>query len=103
MALDRITIATMPGVTLRLPEPEDALPLARSFTANRAALDRWNPAPWTASTPRPVRSRTSHQMHLGHDKGARLPLLITRDGRIVGDVSLFQIVRGPLQCPTVGY
>lgn len=103
MALDRIAIATMPGVTLRLPEPGDAAELARSFASNRAALDRWNPAPPDDFYTEAGQAENIRQMRLGHDKGALLPLLIVRDGRIVGDVSLFQINRGPLQCATVGY
>ncbi len=103
MALGRIAIAAMPGVTLRLPEPGDAAALARSFAANRAALDRWNPAPPDAFSTEDGQAENIRQMRLGHDQGAPLPLLIIRDGRIVGDVSLFQIVRGPLRCATVGY
>lgn len=103
MALDRIAIPTMPGVTLRLPEPGDAIPLARSFATNRAMLDRWNPAPPDDFYTEAGQDENIRQMRLGHDKGGLLPLLIIRDGRIVGDVSLFQVIRGPLQCATIGY
>lgn len=103
MALDRIAIATMPGATLRLPEPGDAVSLAHSFTANRATLDRWNPAPPDDFYGEDGQAENIRQMRLGYDNGALLPLLIIRDGRIVGDVTLFQIIRGPLQCATLGY
>ena len=103
MALVRITVATMPGVTLRLPEPADAGPLARVFSANRGALDRWNPASPDDFSTETGQAENIRQMRLGHEKGDLLPLLVLLDGRVVGDVSLFHILRGPLQSATLGY
>ncbi len=103
MPLDRITVASMPGVTLRLPELGDAGPLAPVFAANRAALERWNPAPPDDFYTETGQAENIRQMRLGYEKGDLLPLLVLRDGRIVGDVSLFHIIRGPLQSATLGY
>ncbi len=103
MPLDRITVATMPGVTLRLPEPGDAGSLSHAFTVNRAALDRWNPAPPDEFYTETGQAENIRQMRLGYEKGDLLPLLVLRDGRVVGDVSLFHVIRGPLQSATLGY
>ena len=91
---------------LRLPEHEDVPEIVRFYTENRDHLEPWSP----------VASATFYTEGYWHDQveirrsefqeglGARLFIFpIDRPRRVVGNLSLTQILRGPAQTCNLGY
>lgn len=92
-----------PGVVMRLPRPADAPALTDAYRANRDDIDRWSPAAPDAFYT--VAGQVEHiaQARRGYDVQQVMPWILVRDGRVVGNVTLFGIARGSLQRAMLGY
>ena len=89
--------------TTRLVRPRDAEQFTELVRANRDFLAPWDPIrPEEYFTLAAQRDTIEHLLR-AHADGAAVPLTILGDGRIVGRVTLSNIVRGALQSCTVGY
>ncbi|WP_017936410.1 GNAT family N-acetyltransferase [Nocardioides sp. Iso805N] len=84
-------------------EPDDADALHALTLANREHL-----APWDPHRPEYFFTRDGRQEHLSaqlarHRTGHEYPYVMTLGGRLVGQITLSNVVRGPLQSANVGY
>lgn len=87
----------------RLIAIDDAPILAALLQANREFLAPWDPVRDDMFFTVPGQRAVIHSSLEQYSQGVTLPLVITDKDRIVGRVSLTGIVRGPLQCCTLGY
>jgi [ribosomal protein S5]-alanine N-acetyltransferase len=89
--------------TTRLIAVEDAPLLAESLALNREFMADWDPIRpedyFTAEGQR----RVIEEALEGYEEKVRLPHVIVDRGRIVGRVTLSNIVRGPFQSCNLGY
>ncbi|PPK70378.1 ribosomal-protein-alanine N-acetyltransferase [Actinokineospora auranticolor] len=93
-------------VELRVPRLFDARAWSRVRLRDRAYLENWEPA-----APGAWGERNSPSAWLGQwstlralaRRGATLPFVITLDGRLVGQVTVGNVVRGSLCSAWVGY
>lgn len=95
---------TLPGgLVLRLLHRDDGPALAAAYDRNREHLEPWEPArPLAFYTPE-YHSRQVPVQLLEHGSGRSVPLVLERDGEIVGRVNLSDIVRGAFQNAHLGY
>lgn len=98
-----LAVPSLSACSLRFPEAADAQELAAVLAANRMELDRWSPHPPDGFYTGAGQVEQIRQTLLGYEAGAVVQWVIRRAGRIVGDISLFLINRGPLPSATVGY
>jgi [ribosomal protein S5]-alanine N-acetyltransferase len=90
--------------TTRLVAPDDVVALTDLLRINREFLAPWEPTRdddyFTVEGQRTVIETALE----GHEKGVTVPQVILDDwGRVVGRVTLYQIVRGPFQSCHLGY
>ena len=91
-------------VGVRLLHSSDADAQAAAYRRNREHLAPWEPVRpedffTTAGQRREIESRLAQ-----YDSGASVPwVLVDGDGRIVGNITLSRIVRGPLLSAHLGY
>jgi ribosomal-protein-alanine N-acetyltransferase len=87
----------------RLVAVDDATALAELLTANRKFLAPWQPArPDDFFTTSGQREAIDNAL-VEHDQGITVPNVILSKGRVVGRVTLSNIVRGPFQSCNLGY
>ncbi len=95
-----------PRLVLRLPVAEDAQELVRYYLDNHAHLAPWEPqAPPGYFTEAYWRSRAD-DIQAEARAGSAFRLFVFKresSARVIGNVSLSQVFRGPLQQATVGY
>ena len=92
-----------PSVELRLAALDDAAALADAYTRSWDHLQRWEPArpdDWFTAAGQRSRLATSLERFSG---GTALPLLLAEGDRIVGAVTLSDIVPGPFRNAHLGY
>ncbi|GAB6900395.1 GNAT family N-acetyltransferase [Kineosporia succinea] len=92
-----------PGVTVRILREEDAEPLARAVSANRAFLQPWEPIRDESYFTTLGQSRLIDDALLLYAGGVLLPCVILVRGELVGRININNIVRGALQSGDVGY
>lgn len=93
-------------VTLRPPRRSDAAEWSRIRVANRGWLEQWEPSSplsWAARNSKSEFRRTLSRMRAAARAGSMLPFVICYGGRLVGQVSVSNIVRGALRSCSVGY
>ncbi|WP_405058656.1 GNAT family N-acetyltransferase [Kribbella sp. NBC_01505] len=92
-----------PAVELRLAALDDAAALADAYTRSWDHLQRWEPArPADWFTAEGQRARLTSILE-GFNRGTAVPLLLAEDDRIVGAVTLSDIVPGPFRNAHLGY
>jgi ribosomal-protein-alanine N-acetyltransferase len=91
------------GVTLRLLRRDDGPALAAAYARNRDHLEPWEPArPAEFYEPGYHAERIPVEL-LSHGSGRAVPLVLERDGEIVGRVNLTDIVLGAFRNAHLGY
>jgi [ribosomal protein S5]-alanine N-acetyltransferase len=91
------------GVTLRLLRSDDGARLADAYLRNRDHLEPWEPDRTEAFF---TTERQSAQIVAGlreHEAGRQWPLVLERDGAIVGRVNVNDVVGGVFQNGHLGY
>ncbi len=92
-----------PSVELRLAALDDAAALADAYTRSWDHLQRWEPArPDNFFSAEGQRERLASSLD-NYSRGAALPLLLAEGDRIVGAVTLSDIVPGPFRNAHLGY
>jgi [ribosomal protein S5]-alanine N-acetyltransferase len=91
-------------VTIRLVRPDDSEALASLLTANREFLTPWTPVRADSYfTTEGQRALITEALE-GHQDGSDLPCVIAdQSERLIGQVVLTEIRRGPVQSGSVGY
>lgn len=91
------------GVTVRIVREDDVPALTALLTADRGHLAPWDPQRpddhWTEASQRQDAARLLDL----HRQDRAIPGVIVEDGRLVGQVTVADVVRGPLQSGTLGY
>jgi ribosomal-protein-alanine N-acetyltransferase len=87
----------------RLVELDDAAEVAAMLRANRAFLAPWDPVRREEYFTDDGQRRQIKEMLRQYEGGATLPHVILDGGRIVGRVTLSNIVHGPFQSAQLGY
>jgi ribosomal-protein-alanine N-acetyltransferase len=88
---------------VRLMAVDDARALAELLRANREFLAPWEPTRAKEFfTTTGQREAINHAL-IEHVRGITVPNVILNDGRVVGRVTLSNIVRGPFQSCNLGY
>ena len=96
--------ASLPeGVTLRLLRRDDGPALAAAYTRNRAHLEPWEPARPEAFYDAGYHAERIPVELLAHGAGRAVPLVLERDGEVVGRVNLSDIVLGAFRSAHLGY
>ncbi len=90
-------------VTLRLLRRDDGAALAAAYERNREHLEPWEPARPTAFYEPGYHAQRIPVQLLEHLNGRAVPLVLERDGEIVGRVNLSDIVRGAFCNAHLGY
>jgi len=92
-----------PSVELRIAAPEDAAALADAYTRSWDHLKPWEPArPANWFTAEGQRERLGSALE-NFGRGTALPLLLASGDRILGAVTLSDIVAGPFRNAHLGY
>ena len=101
---DQHGAARPPGVTSRLIRSSDARPLAALLTANREFLGPWTPVREAAFFTADGQRGLIDAALAAHRDGTGFPCVITdRNDRLIGQIMLTDIHRGPVQSGSVGY
>ncbi|WP_233275911.1 GNAT family N-acetyltransferase [Isoptericola variabilis] len=101
---DDPVLATLPDdVTLRLLARDDGAALAAAYARNREHLEPWEPARPAAFYEADYQAQRIPVQLLEHLNGRSVPLVLERDGEIVGRVNLSDIVRGAFCNAHLGY
>ncbi|MEQ7736386.1 GNAT family N-acetyltransferase, partial [Escherichia coli] len=91
------------GVLLRTVQTSDAGPLTAAFLRNREHLEPWEPPRpdkfYTVPGQQDVIVRQRHEIAAG----TALPMVLVRDGDVIGLLTLSSIVRGAFQNAHLGY
>lgn len=89
--------------TIRLVTLDDAPALVELLVRDRAFMAPWEPdRPEVHYTLEGQREALEKALE-AHDRGAAVPLVIVRNGRVVGRITLNDIVRGAFQSTALGY
>jgi ribosomal-protein-alanine N-acetyltransferase len=88
--------------TIRLVALDDAPVLAALLTANREFLSPWEPTRAEDFVTTNGQREAIANVLIEHQRGITVPNVILNDGRIVGRVTLSNIVRGPFQSCNLG-
>ncbi len=88
---------------IRLVTIDDAPALADLLTANRKFLAPWQPIRAEAFFTIEGQREAIDNVLNEHERGITVPNVILNDGRVVGRVTLSNIVRGPFQSCNLGY
>lgn len=91
------------GVTLRLLRRDDGERLAAAYERNREHLEPWEPARPAAFYSPQYHAERIPVMLLEHSSGRAVPLVLERDGEIVGRITVSDVVRGPFCNGHLGY
>jgi [ribosomal protein S5]-alanine N-acetyltransferase len=91
------------GDRIRLVTADDAGPLADLLSVNRAFLAPWEPLRGADYATEESQSRDIAAALARHDEGGALPYVILDQGRVVGRITVSDIVRGPFQSGHLGY
>lgn len=103
MAETPVSIRLTSDVVLRSLHRDDGPALAAAYDRNREHLEPWEPArPLAFYTPE-YHSRQVPVQLLEHGSGRSVPLVLVRDGEIVGRVNLSDIVLGAFRNTHLGY
>ena len=89
--------------TTRLMTLDDAETLAKLHRVNRAFLAPWNPVAPEAFFTRAGQRDAITQLLRDHADGVCLPHVIVSRRRVIGRITLSNIIRGALQSAIVGY
>lgn len=93
-------------VTLRPPRHRDAGQWSRSRLANAEWLTRWEPTSpisWRERNATREFHRTLSRMRAAARLGSMLPFVMIYGDRLVGQISVSNVVRGALRSASVGY
>jgi ribosomal-protein-alanine N-acetyltransferase len=93
-------------VTLRPPRRADAAEWSRIRLASRAWLEEWEPTSplsWPARNSKIEFRRTLSRMRSAARAGTMLPFIVCYGGRLVGQMSVSNVIRGALRGCSVGY
>lgn len=90
-------------VTIRLVERSDASELATLLTADRDAYARWLPARSDDFYETGGQDAAIASLREAHEQGISWPGVILGNGRVIGQVTLSAILRGPFQKAFLGY
>ena len=100
------TVLSAGPVTLRPPRRSDAAAWSRSRLANATWLSQWEPTSsqtWRdRNTPHEFR-RTVARMKSAARLGSMLPFVVIYGDRLVGQMSVSNVIRGALRSCSVGY
>ncbi|MCK9795419.1 GNAT family N-acetyltransferase [Isoptericola sp. 4D.3] len=91
------------GVALRLLRRDDGPALAAAYSRNRDHLEPWEPARPTEFYEARYHAERIPVELLGHGSGRAVPLVLERDGQIVGRVNLTDVVLGAFRNVHLGY
>ena len=92
-----------PSVEVRLVSVDDVAELTALVVRNLDFLAPWDPLREDDYATEPVQRRLIAEMLVRHADGSALPLVITVRDRIVGRITVNDIVRGPFQSAHLGY
>jgi ribosomal-protein-alanine N-acetyltransferase len=92
-----------PMPMIRLVAVDDAQVLAELLTANREFLAPWQPTRADDFFTTNRQREAIDDALTDHEQGITVPNVILSDGRVVGRVTLSNIVRGPFQSCNLGY
>ncbi|GAA1728608.1 ribosomal protein S5-alanine N-acetyltransferase [Isoptericola hypogeus] len=98
-----VSIPLTSDVTLRLLHRDDGTALADAYDRNREHLEPWEPARPVTFYAAEYHARQVPVQLLEHSSGRSVPLVMERDGEIVGRVNLSDIVRGSFCSAHLGY
>lgn len=91
------------AIVMRLLEESDAGPLSEAYLLNREYLQPWEPRRADADfTLAGQRSRVQDQLRL-LESGQTLPWVLDEGGRVVGTLTLSNVVLGPFRSANIGY
>jgi [ribosomal protein S5]-alanine N-acetyltransferase len=88
---------------IRLVAVDDARVLAELLAANREFLAPWQPTRTEYFFTTDGQRQAIDDALIEHERGVTVPNVILNDGRVVGRVTLSNIVRGPFQSCNLGY
>ncbi|KZX20004.1 GNAT family N-acetyltransferase [Rathayibacter tanaceti] len=91
------------GTVLRLVARDDGPALAAAYRRNRRHLAPWEPTRSPRFFEAGGQSDAVADALFAHRSGSSLPLVLERDGRIVGRVTVANIVRGAFDSADLGY
>ena len=91
-----------PSVGVRLVSVDDVAELTALVARNLDFLAPWDPLRDEDYATEPVQRRLIAELLVRHADGSALPLVITDRDRIVGRITVNDIVRGPFQSATSG-
>lgn len=90
-------------VTIRLVSEDDVVELAALVTANLEFLAPWEPQRAPDFATEHVQRRLIADALGRHDRGEMVPLVILLEERIVGRITVNDIIRGPFHSAHLGY
>lgn len=90
-------------IHLRLPDSRDRAPFMALRRASRDHLEPWEPIPSPPHVPFSDDDFDRFSAAASTDRSRRLLVCANDGGRIVGQVSLGEVIRGPLQQCFMGY
>ncbi len=88
---------------IRLVDTSDAATLARHLEDNTKAFSRWLPARPEGFHEEAHQRRRIENMLRTHQEGSGWPGVILAEGRVIGQVTVATILRGPLQKGFISY
>ncbi len=101
---DTPVLTTLPDdVVLRVLHRDDGPALAAAYARNREHLEPWEPTRPTAFYDADYQTQRIPVQLLEHLNGRSVPLVLEREGEIVGRVNLSDIVRGAFCSAHLGY
>jgi len=95
--------ASTPPVLLRFPRGSDEREYVALREANKAHLEPWEPLPSPGDDPSQAARFERILDTCNSDRAKRFLICLTSTGEIIGQCSLGEIIRGPLQQAFMGY